>query len=76
MSSRFPDEYRQLLELLVTARKKAGITQQQLAARLGRHQSFVSKFESGERRLDVVEFVRVSEMIRADPHKMLRLLRG
>lgn len=72
MSSLFPDEYRQLLELLVAARKTAGMTQQQLASKLGRPQSFVSKFEKGERRLDVVEFVRISRMLGADPFTSLR----
>jgi transcriptional regulator with XRE-family HTH domain len=49
-----------LLELLVKARKTAGLTQEQLARRLQRPQSFVAKYENGERRLDVVEFLRIA----------------
>jgi len=43
------------LERLRQARKEAGLTQVEVAARLGKPQSFVSKCESGERRVDVVE---------------------
>lgn len=35
-------------------------------------QSFVSKYESGERRLDVAEFVRIARALGADPIKMMR----
>jgi ribosome-binding protein aMBF1 (putative translation factor) len=44
-------------ELLIEARRKAGLTQHQLAMRLEKPQSFVAKYEGGERRVDVVEFV-------------------
>ena len=43
--------------LMIAARKSAGLTQQALARRLVRPQSFVAKYEGGEQRLDVVEFV-------------------
>lgn len=48
-------DYSLFLEYLKDARKKAGLTQEQLAERLGETQSFVSKCERGERRLDIVE---------------------
>ena len=64
--------YRRLLDLLVAARKQAGVTQQDLAAHLGRPQSFVSKIELGERRLDVIEFLEVCRAISADPQELLR----
>jgi len=48
-------DYSIFLEYLKDARKKAGLTQGQLAELLGETQSFVSKCERGERRLDVVE---------------------
>lgn len=72
MSSLDPDLYRKLIELLVQARKEAGITQVELGKRLGLRQTFVSKFELGERRLDVAEFVAVSRAIGADPHAIIR----
>ena len=63
-----------LRELLVAARKKAGLTQQDVADRLGRPQSFVAKYEGGERRLDVVEFLQVAAALGADPARMVRVL--
>src|SRR3954468_82753 len=58
-------------ELMVGARKAAGLTQQALARRLKKPQSFVAKYEGGERRLDVVEFIRISRALDADPVKLL-----
>lgn len=60
-----------MIELLVQARKDAGITQAELGRRLGQRQTFVSKFELGERRLDVAEFVAVSHAIGVDPHELI-----
>ncbi len=65
-------EYACFREMLVAARRVAGQTQAQLAAALGRPQSFVSKFESGERRLDVPEFVAIANALGIDPLVLLR----
>lgn len=51
----FSEEYRTLLGYLKIARAEAGITQEQLAGSLNVTQSFISKCERGERRMDVVE---------------------
>lgn len=48
-------EYKLFLEMLRAARQQVGLTQEDVASRLGATQSFVSKCERGERRLDVVE---------------------
>jgi transcriptional regulator with XRE-family HTH domain len=50
------------------------MTQQQLAARLRRHQSFVAKIESGERRLEVVEFVQICRRLGVEPEKLIASL--
>jgi transcriptional regulator with XRE-family HTH domain len=63
-----------LCELMIGARKAAGLTQHQLAKRLRRPQSFVAKYEGGERRVDVVEFIEICKAIEADPHKLLKAL--
>jgi transcriptional regulator with XRE-family HTH domain len=68
---RSPD-HKALLDLLVAARKKAGLTQAEVAKKLRRPQSFVAKYENGERRLDIVEFVELSRALDADPVAMLR----
>ncbi|KAF1708652.1 transcriptional regulator [Pseudoxanthomonas sacheonensis] len=72
MKSIYERSYRTLLSVLVQARKDAGLTQQQLADKLGRPQSFVSKTENGERRIDVVEFLELCRLVGADPHNVLR----
>lgn len=59
----FTKRYERLTTLLIEARKAAGMTQVQLAEALSRPQSFVSKYERGERRLDVVEFLEVCEAL-------------
>jgi transcriptional regulator with XRE-family HTH domain len=59
---------------MVEARKAAGLTQQTLAKKLKRHQSFVAKYETGERRLDVVEFLTITRSLGADPIRILRSL--
>jgi transcriptional regulator with XRE-family HTH domain len=58
-------------ELLVAARKDADLTQAELSSRLKRPQSFVSKYERGERRLDVVEFGEVARALGVDPVQFL-----
>jgi transcriptional regulator with XRE-family HTH domain len=55
-------EYRRMLERLREARLAAGLTQAQVAKRLGKPQSFVSKVELGERRLDPIELRRFAEL--------------
>ena len=64
-------QYRVFLDCLIKARKDAGLTQQQVADKLGRPQSFVAKYEGGERRLDVVEFLEIANLIDADPHGII-----
>lgn len=63
-----------LQEMLIEARHHAGLTQVELAARLRRPQSFVSKYETGERRLDVLELIEVAEALRADAVEIVRAL--
>jgi transcriptional regulator with XRE-family HTH domain len=70
-SLRSPDHVR-LIDLLIAAREKAGMTQQQLADRLGRPQSFVAKYEGGERRIDVVEFIAIARALEMDPARAVR----
>lgn len=52
-----------LLDLLLKIRKDAGLRQDDVAERLGRPQSFVSKYESEERRLDILELYDVCEAL-------------
>jgi len=61
----------QLQDLLINLRKSKNFTQAEIAQRLGRPQSFVAKYEGGERRLDVVEFIEVAHVLEADPCELL-----
>jgi transcriptional regulator with XRE-family HTH domain len=70
----FSAEYRLLCKLLYDARMKAGLTQDDVAKRLNRPQSYVSKYESGERRLDVIEFVRVATVLKVAPEELVKRL--
>lgn len=58
--------YKHLLSAIVEARGEAGLSQAQLALRIGKPASFVGKYEIGERRLDVVELLVVLNALKAD----------
>ncbi len=62
----FTDAYRHLLLPLTDARRSSRLSQEVVAKRLKKPQSYVSKYESGERRLDVVELVKVADAIGVD----------
>jgi transcriptional regulator with XRE-family HTH domain len=61
-----------LRAFLVEKRKKAGLTQADVADALGRHQSFVATVESGQRRIDVVELLEFAGAIGFDPHLAIK----
>ena len=63
-------DYQVLRDLLVAQRKAQGLTQADVAMRIGRPQSFVAKYEGGERRIDVVEFLTVAKALNADPQSL------
>jgi transcriptional regulator with XRE-family HTH domain len=60
------DRYTKFRELLIAIRSNASLTQAQLAEKLGKPQSFVSKYENGERRLDFVEVLELAECLHFD----------
>lgn len=66
--------YAAFTALLKEERKNAGLTQAALAKKLRRPQSYISKYERGDRRLDVIEFIEVARVIGFDPHDFLRKL--
>ncbi len=66
--------YEKLTELLVQARKKSGLKQQQVADALNTHQSYIAKVEGGERRIDVVEFMELARALGVVPSNLLKKL--
>jgi len=55
---------------VAAARAKVGMTQRELARRLGRAHSFVGKIESGERQLNVLEFCELADALGVDPKQL------
>nr|WP_281214132.1 helix-turn-helix transcriptional regulator [Shewanella insulae] len=67
-------EYRKLIEWLKAARIERGLTMRDLAAELGVPHSYVGKVEQCERKLDVLEFVRLCEAMALNPEKGILIL--
>ena len=67
--------HKALIDLLIQKREAAGMTQADLAARLGEYQSFVARLESGQRRIDVVEFLDLAEILGFDPARAIANLK-
>ena len=61
----------ELRKLLLRRRTDHGLTQAELARRLGKPQSFVAKYEGGERRLSVIEFIDIAEALHIRPSHLL-----
>ncbi len=70
----FTEKYYLFRQLLIQTRKSQKLTQAQVATRLQKPQSFVSKYERGARRLDVVEFLEVARALGTTPDELLRKL--
>jgi transcriptional regulator with XRE-family HTH domain len=72
--SRYSNYQEKLQELLRKKRHEAGLSQRQLAKSLKKTQSFVSKYETGERMLDVYEFKQICEVLGMTLHTVLKNL--
>jgi transcriptional regulator with XRE-family HTH domain len=66
--------HRKLVGVLVAARKTAGLSQRDLAARLKRPRVFVGRNEAGERRIDVIEFIEIARVMGIDPRQLFAKL--
>ncbi len=67
-------KYKKFQKLLTKYRKEQGVTQTRLAECLGHPQSFVSKYENGERRLDLIEFLDIAAALEIDPLSFIQEL--
>lgn len=61
-----------LRDFLIEKRKKAGLTQHQLSAKLRRPQSYIASIETGQRRVDVVELLDLAKALAFDVHTAIR----
>ncbi|MEP6827314.1 MAG: helix-turn-helix transcriptional regulator [Aestuariivirga sp.] len=66
--------HKALVDLLIAKREAANMTQAELAERLGEYQSFIARMESGQRRVDVVEFIEIARVLNFDAAKALKKL--
>jgi transcriptional regulator with XRE-family HTH domain len=71
-----PREHQAVGQALANVRMRARITQKELAKRLNKPQSFISAYENGQRRIDLLEFLRISEALKADPKKVFGEILG
>lgn len=62
----YTKEHKKLIERIIQARKEAGFSQMEAAKRLGRSQSYISKIEVGQRKIDVVELKKISRVYKKD----------
>ena len=65
------DRYQIFLSILVAQRERISLTQMEVARALKKPQSFVSKYERGERRLDFVETMTLCEILHLDPNELV-----
>ena len=63
--------YEAAIRTIVETRRAQGLSQRELAARIGKPRSFISKIESRERRLDIVEFVALARALAVEPQVLL-----
>jgi transcriptional regulator with XRE-family HTH domain len=66
----FTGAHQHLVAVLVEARRKAGLTQTELAQRVGKDQKFISLIERSQRRVDVIEFSALARALEAEPVKL------
>ncbi len=64
--------YKSALETLIAARHRQGLTQRDVAQRLGKPPSFIAKIENRSRRVDIVEFIALAEALGLEPSTLLR----
>ena len=64
--------HKRMMAALVEIREKAGVSQRELARRLDRAHSYVGRIETGDRRLDLPEFIEWCELLDADPVEVLQ----
>lgn len=68
--SQFTPAYASFVKVLTAARKEAGVTQVELAERLGKPQPFISSIEQGVRRVDLIEFYAIARALKLDPESL------
>jgi transcriptional regulator with XRE-family HTH domain len=68
--------HKRVMAVLVATREEAGVSQRELARRIGRAHSYIGRIETGTRRLDLPEFIEWCEALDADPVMVMRRIMG
>ncbi len=72
MKTIYKTRYRIIIQKLITIRKQKGITQQVLANKLQKAQSYIAKIEKYERKLDLIEFIEICEALGTSASELVR----
>lgn len=72
MKSIYDQEYRSIIERLASKRKELGFTQTELSTKIGRPQPYISKIETYVRRLDLIETMRICEVLGIEITELLK----
>jgi len=59
----YSEEHKRLCAMLVEARNQLGLSQRELGRRLDKYQPYVARYERGQRRIDVVELLRIAKAL-------------
>lgn len=73
---KYDPAYRAIVDGLIAERKRQRLTQWDVARMMGVEQSQISKFERGERRLDILDYVRYCRAIGLEPGLLLQISAG
>lgn len=68
----YQNRYRQLIQTLIQARKQAKLTQSEVAQKLDKPQSYIAKIEGKDRKLDVLEFIELCEILGVKPSNLIK----
>ena len=71
MKSIYEEDYKQTIEKLKQARRKAGLTQVTASKKLKKPQSYISKIETSQRRIDIAELKELAKLYKIDPADLL-----
>ena len=74
VDSMFTSAFAELVAAVVDMRKKAGLTQRELARRMAREQNFVARVETGQRRLDLIELIQICQACGVSPEQEMQRL--
>ncbi len=72
--SMYSERHIKIRAMLLEERQNSGLSQEALAEKLGVNQTYVSKYEIGERRLDIEEFLDIAEALNFDPANFIKKL--